>query len=131
MSQPTPNNITMIAGVAKNTSDALTLTSLDAVKILVHDVDSDGDGFGAYGLAGALDCDDHDPETHPGAFDACGDGWDADCDGDDLDDCPVDDASDTFDPTVTEPARSGTPGASLDNAPLIVGAADPSEQMCS
>jgi hypothetical protein len=41
--------------------------------------DVDGDGFFA-----ASDCDDTDPERHPGATDPCGDGLDADCDGEDA-----------------------------------------------
>ncbi len=42
--------------------------------------DEDGDGV-AVELCGGGDCDDNDPSTFPGAFDAPGDGIDADCDG--------------------------------------------------
>ncbi len=38
--------------------------------------DADGDGWIA-----ELDCDDNDPEIHPGAFDWCGDNIDQDCSG--------------------------------------------------
>lgn len=43
-------------------------------------VDGDGDGFSP--LDG--DCDDVDDEVHPGAEDACGDGIDANCNGEDC-----------------------------------------------
>ena len=60
-------------------------------------VDVDGDGTGGdqvewtdvvdcsdHGHAAAgMDCDDTDATTHPDAWDACGDGHDADCDGTD------------------------------------------------
>jgi hypothetical protein len=42
--------------------------------------DEDGDRFTAAACGGS-DCDDHDPETHPGALDGCRAG-DGDCDGD-------------------------------------------------
>ena len=41
--------------------------------------DLDGDGF-----CGASDCDEADPSVHVGAFDAFGDGIDADCGGTDA-----------------------------------------------
>lgn len=43
--------------------------------------DLDQDGFTGVAERGA-DCDDGDPAVHPGAEEACGDGVDADCDGD-------------------------------------------------
>jgi hypothetical protein len=48
-------------------------------------VDKDGDGFVCDG-----DCDDSDPFTYHGAYDACGDGKDQDCNGipDDAYECP-------------------------------------------
>ena len=49
----------------------------------VADLDGDGDGFTA-----DEDCDDADPDTHPGADERC-DGADNDCDGD-VDEDPVD-----------------------------------------
>lgn len=45
-------------------------------------LDFDGDGF-ARALGGG-DCDDADPDVHPGAADLPGDGVDADCDGQDA-----------------------------------------------
>jgi len=45
--------------------------------------DADGDGWVA-----SLDCDDNDPDSHPDAFDWCGDDVDQDCTGT-ADDAPV------------------------------------------
>jgi arylsulfatase A-like enzyme len=45
-------------------------------------LDFDGDGY-ARALGGG-DCDDGDPDVHPGALDLPGDGIDADCDGQDA-----------------------------------------------
>lgn len=42
--------------------------------------DDDGDGFMSK-ARGGNDCDDANPEIHPGASDAAGDGIDQDCDG--------------------------------------------------
>jgi arylsulfatase A-like enzyme len=52
---------------------------LDAGRRLL---DFDGDGY-ARALGGG-DCDDRDPDVHPGALDLPGDGIDADCDGEDA-----------------------------------------------
>lgn len=59
-------------------------------------IDYDGDGYGWPLSAGCSpdvepDCDDDDPQIHPGTFDACGDGIDQDCDGSDAV-CPCPDA---------------------------------------
>ncbi len=53
--------------------------------------DGDGDGYGDPGSSQCehtqTDCDDGDPEVHPGATELCDDGVDNDCDGQtDLDD---------------------------------------------
>ncbi len=50
--------------------------------------DDDGDGHNT-----SVDCDDDDPDVHPGASDPCGDGVDANCDG--LDACAGEDAGET------------------------------------
>ncbi|MCK6529109.1 MAG: FG-GAP repeat protein [Candidatus Omnitrophica bacterium] len=49
----------------------------------------DADGDGAAGSEDCppefrTDCDDSDPAVHPGAIDACGDGVDSDCTGDEV-----------------------------------------------
>ncbi|AUX19669.1 hypothetical protein SOCEGT47_001210 [Sorangium cellulosum] len=48
--------------------------------------DRDGDGYQATceGFGPEEDCDDDDPNVHPGAADASGDGIDQDCSGDDA-----------------------------------------------
>lgn len=45
--------------------------------------DRDGDGYTAFGACTgqANDCDDDDPNIHPGAKEICGDGLDNNCDG--------------------------------------------------
>ena len=43
--------------------------------------DRDEDGFIAQALEDGTDCDDSDPDIHPGAFESCLDGVDSDCDG--------------------------------------------------
>ncbi len=58
---------------------ALVGPTLDVVRQLF---DFDGDGYA--GWLGGGDCDDHDPEVHPGAIDDPGDGFDDDCDGQDA-----------------------------------------------
>jgi len=50
--------------------------------------DCDGDGYDAVAHGGG-DCNDQNPDIHPGAEDVCGDGLDSDCDGsnDRCEDC--------------------------------------------
>ncbi len=47
-------------------------------------VDRDCDGFAANAPPPSIDCDDDEPDTHPGADEIVGDGIDQDCDGTDL-----------------------------------------------
>jgi hypothetical protein len=54
----------------------------DLVRLWRDLLDFDGDGSSA--VLGGGDCDDRDPERHPGARDVAGDGIDQDCDGGDA-----------------------------------------------
>jgi hypothetical protein len=58
------------------------------VSEIIHSItlndDQDNDGY-----AIPDDCDDSDPNVHPGATDACGDGIDQDCDGVDAECAPA------------------------------------------
>ncbi|MGB0591330.1 MAG: sulfatase-like hydrolase/transferase [Myxococcota bacterium] len=47
-------------------------------------LDADGDGFPAGLCAGDCDCNDADPTVHPGAAEIAANGYDEDCDGEDL-----------------------------------------------
>ncbi len=69
--------------------------------------DSDADGFGSNSSIEAcsvpdgyadnnLDCDDFEPDVHPGADEVCGDGIDQNCDGADLSCDDVDDDQDGY-----------------------------------
>jgi len=51
----------------------------DVVRLWRRVLDRDRDGSSAW--LGGGDCDDHDPDRHPGAPDLAGDGIDQDCDG--------------------------------------------------
>ena len=71
--------------------------------------DEDDDGYGDPGTvdcgpSGETDCDDGDPDVHPGQTEDCSDGVDNDCDGDvdgDDPDCPADDDDSAGDDDTT------------------------------
>ncbi len=63
-------------------------------------LDFDGDGYA--GWLGGGDCDDRDPDIHPGAIDYPNDGIDSDCDGQDA-------AAGVPSPAVMAPVPAGVP----------------------
>ena len=67
----------------------LTPVSLELAGQAVLNRDWDGDGYQTTDVGGA-DCDDSDPNVHPGAADECYDGLDRNCDGANEDDCDGD-----------------------------------------
>lgn len=86
-------------------TDTTTAEQTQAAKELRWYRDADGDGYGCSdkndGKCSILsvtkpkgytrdcrDCDDTDPNVHPGAPEICGDGIDQDCEGSDLS-CPL------------------------------------------
>ncbi len=78
----TPTDYAEYAGtltITTNDPDTPTATIDLAGSVIT---DSDGDGYDSE-AAGGDDCDDSDPDIHPGAEDAWYDGVDSDCDGSD------------------------------------------------
>lgn len=67
------------------------------------DTDADADGYDAT-ASGGTDCDDGDPEVHPGAAEVCGNGVDDDCVGGDT---PCDLAIDFEGGTLPSPLSLG------------------------
>lgn len=83
--------------------------------------DLDGDGY-AMIAAGGDDCDDADPDIHPGAYDQPYDGLDADCDGSD----DFDQDGDGWEVKVFNPSPEAGGGDCDDvDATVHPGAADP------
>ena len=58
--------------------------------------DGDKDGYGVGADCAGTDCDDSNPEIHPGALDICDNGVDEDCSGDD-EVCPPPDCDSDYD----------------------------------
>lgn len=77
------------------------IRGLAAVEAAMWCRDLDRDGYASPGHPACLappapDCDDLDPERHPGAAEVCGDGVDQDCDGSDVECECVDADGDSF-----------------------------------
>jgi hypothetical protein len=82
------NDPNMNPGLAEDCSDTKDndcsglIDSQDPECGVIICTDTDGDGFSVDGeLCGPVDCNDSDPDTHPGAIDICSDGKDQDCSG--------------------------------------------------
>lgn len=74
-------------------------------------LDGDGDGHAAWLCGDACDCDDDDPDRHPGRPERADDGVDQDCDGDDLSGREQDGFAELFaaQPPAASPERAATP----------------------
>ena len=74
-----------VAAVAGSGAMAMTLMACYGLPPCQESVDKDGDGFPVCTDGGMLngpeDCDDDNPNIHPGAIDPPGDGIDQDCSG--------------------------------------------------
>ena len=66
-------------GLDNNCNGLIDCSDPDAVNCPAI-TDADGDGYDIAGLCGNADCDDDDPNVHPGAAEIC-DGKDTNCDG--------------------------------------------------
>ena len=75
----TPATLLLWMTLALISSGCLEVKRLDTAEAC--GVDDDGDGHVDQACAGGTDCDDGDPDVHPGAAELCGDGLDNDCDG--------------------------------------------------
>jgi hypothetical protein len=84
-----PTDLEAQEGVLKLTPQGDFPVTVDLSGVAAFDADLDDDGYGAVD-AGGDDCDDTNPDIHPGAVDECYDGVDADCAGDSDDDCDGD-----------------------------------------
>ncbi len=72
----------------------------------VCDTDADGDGYISDECEGGTDCDDSDPDIHPGADEICEDGIDQDCDG--VDPACVCDTDADGDGYISDECEGGT-----------------------
>lgn len=70
-----------LLGIAGGSTIALTLMACYGAPPCDPDSDRDGDGYGSDFCGLGYDCDDEDPNIHPGADDPEGDEIDQNCDG--------------------------------------------------
>jgi hypothetical protein len=92
-----------VRGPPDGSEPAPDLAPAAAPDLLPGCVDQDQDGYGAGCLTGP-DCDDADPDSHPGAREICDDGRDNDCSG------AVDEAGCGCRPGETRECYGGAPG---------------------
>jgi len=112
-----PSDLLAVDGDGDGDLDVIvaSLTSDTVIALLeprLEPVDADGDGFSV-----VSDCDDTNPEAHPGATERCGNGVDEDCDGSDE---PCVDTGDTGPGDTGRPGTTGGTGVSADTgAPQV------------